>query len=870
MKSKFLVAATLLLCSLFQPAFAARPAENNLTQAFAQARKKQVESVSYALHLDFAKGKEDFSGRVAIKLALRDLKNPLSIDWHGKKLTKVSVNGTEIRDHKEAKGWLEIPAKHLRKDNTTVEIEFTTAFSTEGTGIQRVVDPEDKNEYIYTDFEPYQAHELFPCLDQPDLRAELTLSVRAPSDWTVIGNELVASQEKSGDLTLTRFQPTKPLSTYLYFVGAGPYVEWKDQEGKIPLVLYARKSLAKYVDAANLMETSKKGLRFFADYFGYPYPFSKYGMIFVPEFGWGGMENPGAITLNERNIYRGPVPKSRREGRDDLILHEMAHMWFGDLVTMHWWNDLWLNESFATYLATIAQDRAMGSASAWQDFASSKTWGYWQDQLVTTHPIETKVTDVRTGKGNFDGITYAKGAAALQQLHFFVGEDAFRAGLRAYFQAFAFKNAARSDFIGAIAKAAEKDLIPWTRAWLQTSGPNRVKAIWNCKDGKLSSLAIEQKRSSSGNLSPHRTRIGLFQKHGEELEFNMSVDAAYSGALTKLTPPAAECPDFVYPNLDDKDYALFSLDEISVKSAEGVLKGGVKDPLLRLQVWNTLNQMVRDAQLSPLRYIEMAILGLEKEQDEGVLGVLLGRHSSLRSLWQHYLSPADRKNLAPAFEAMLWKRVSTEVPGSSRQMSFFDFYVRNVQSEEGLAALSAMLEKSAPPTGIELDQDRRWSALYTLARHGHPKAAAFTDAELLRDPTDTGKRSAYAIRVALPEEENKRRFWEEVLNPEKVAPNTLSAGAGEFHQPDQITLSEKFSTEYFRRLKTIDFTKSDQLVEIYFENLFPHNICSKKLLALSERSLREAKGSPKLSPLAQRFWREANDELARCVRVGRR
>jgi aminopeptidase N len=867
----------------FLPVFAlaspVRPPENNLTEVFAKTRRKQVESLSYDLRLNFMKGKDSFSGKVKLFFKLHHLNMPLSIDWLGEKIDSLQVNGEPLKTYRSAKGWLEIPAAKLRKNQSnTVEIDFTTKFSTEGNGIQRVVDSEDQAEYLYTDFEPYHAHELFPCLDQPDLKAALNLEVSAPSDWLVIANELIESQDKVSKpgSTITKFQTTKPLPTYLYFVGAGPFVEWKDQEGSLPIVIYARKSLAKYLDVANVMETTKKGLRFFSEYFGYPYPFSKYGMIFVPEFGWGGMENPGAVTLNEQNIYRGPVPKSRRESRDSLILHEMAHMWFGDLVTMHWWNDLWLNESFATYLATVAQDRALSSASAWLSFASSKGWGYWQDQLITTHPIETPVPDVRTGKGNFDGITYAKGAAAIQQLHSYVGEDAFRSGLRAYFNAFAFSNAKRSDFVNAIGNAAEKDLSSWTRSWLQTSGPNRVKVIWACREKKLSRLEIEQKPSSSGNLSPHRTRVGLFQRHGKELEFTISVDAPYEGKLTKLKVPDTECPDFVYPNLDDKDYALFSLDEISLQRASSVLNGGVKDPLLRLQVWNTLYQMVRDSQFSPMEYINLAIQALEKESDDSVLGVLLGRYSHIRSVWEQYLSVADRKNLAARIETVLWGHVTGEVAGSSRQMSFFDFYVRMAQSEQALNSMAEMISNSGGisltssgplPPGIQLDQDRRWAILLTLARRGYQKALTLAGEELKRDGSNSGKRAFYSIGVAVPEEAAKLSFWQSILTPENIPPNTLSAGAAEFHQPDHLGLSEKFTAAYFKRLQSLDFAKSDHLLDVYFDGLFPHSLCSKKLLNLSKESLRAAK---KLTPLARRYWLEANDELSRCVKIGRR
>lgn len=874
MKLFFFLAATCLLVPQFA---SARAPENNLERSFAIARKKQVKSVSYELDLELKKGEAEYKGKVRINVELAPASNALSIDWHGRKIESLTVDGKTISEFKEKKGWLEIPAKYLKASGGVnaddrnlhiIEIAFTNTFGTEGTGFQRVIDPEDKNEYIYTDFEPYQAHELFPCFDQPDLKAELTLSIAAPTDWIVIGNERAAREEKvSPETTRTFFHPSRPLSSYLYFVGAGPFTAWKDMEGELPLLIYARKSLAKYVDAPALFHSSKLGLRFFTEYFGQPYPFSKYALVFVPEFGWGGMENPGAITLNERNIFRGPVPASRLEGRDSLILHEMAHMWFGDLVTMKWWNDLWLNESFATYLATIAQDRALGSKSAWLNFASSKTWGYWQDQLVTTHPIETPVKDVRTGKGNFDGITYSKGAAALQQLHFFVGEEAFRNGLRSYFQKYAFQNATRADFISEIAMAAERDLGPWIKAWLQSSGPNKVKAIWSCKEGKRSSLAIEQKPSSSGTLAPHRARVGIFKKHGEELEFNISVDAAYSTKLTALAVPDSECPDFIYPNLDDKDYALFSLDEISVKSSEKVLKGGVKDPLLRLLVWNTLYQMVRTGELSPVRYIEMAILGLASEDDDGVLGVLLGRRSGLRGLWSHYLSPQDREKFAPALEAMLWKRVLAEAKGSSRQMSFYDFYARVAQSKQALRELATILEKNSPPAGIELDHDRRWSILYTLARNGHQNALTLSEQELKKDLSDSGKRAAYAVRVAFPDLEAKKKFWQEILSPEKIPPSTLSAAANEFHQPSQLTLSETFTQEYFQRIQSLNFGERDQLVEIYFDGLFPHNVCSKKLLEKSRQSLKKAR---KLSPLARRSWLEANDELARCVSYGRR
>jgi len=859
-----LAALILLLPALAQAAPYKRPAEDNLERVLANSRREQVKSVNYALHFTFRKGQDEYAGHAVITADLSTTKMPLSLDWLGKAPDKISVNGEEIKDFKTQTGSLEIPAAHL-KPKTEISIEFTNTFSKEGDGIQHVVDPEDKAEYVYTDFEPYHAHELFPCFDQPDLKAHFDLTISAPSEWKAIGNELVDTQKTEGDLQVTRFKTTPLLSTYLFFVGAGPYQEWKDSEGTTPIYIYARKSLARYVDVENIFTTSKKGLRFYSGYFGFAYPFSKFGLLFAPEFGWGGMENPGAIVANERNLFRGPVPKSRRDGRDSLILHEMAHMWFGDLVTMRWWNDLWLNESFATYMATIAQDRALGTSTAWQDFAGGKGWGYWQDQLVTTHPIETEVKDVRTARGNFDGITYAKGGAALEQLHFFVGEDGFQSGVQDYFRQHAFGNAEREDFVGAIAASSHKNLNAWTHAWLQTAGLNRVSAKWACQNGELSSFSLLQEPSSSHTLSPHRTRVGFFHKENGELKLIKSVDAAFSAKATKVSLDAAiPCPDFVYPNLDDKDYALYSIDETSLKNTSLVLGGGVKDPLLRLLVWNTLYQMVRDAQLTPARYFELASAGLSQEDDDNVLANILGKHSQLKDAYHQYLSPQEREQIAPAFETAIWNRVLGADKGSSRQMTFFDFYSKTVQSKSRLADLRTMLEKNTPPAGIELDQDRRWAILLNLARHGDAKASTLVEAESARDPSDSGRRFAYSSRVATPAMDSKKQFWKAVESPEKIPPSTLRMAAEEFHQPDDLKLSEYFVKEYFQRLKKINWKKSDQLVEVYFESLFPRNLCSKTLLVQSQAELKSATN---LTPLARRSWLEGNDELARCVKI---
>ncbi|HVK61527.1 MAG TPA: aminopeptidase N, partial [Bdellovibrionales bacterium] len=682
-----------LLCPVLATAASKRADEDNLTRAFAESRHSQVKTVDYKIHLTLNKDADEYKGKTTITTTLAKTNSPLSIDFVTKKIESIRVNGETITDYATRKGSFDIPAKYL-KPNTEIEVEYTSEYSKTGDGFQKSKDPEDGSEYAYSDFEPFGAHTLFPCFDQPDLKATFRVSFDAPSEWKVISNELVESADKAKGRTLTVMKQTKPISTYLFFVGSGPFAEWNDKEGDIPLVIYARKSLAKYVDHKRLFDTTKTGLRFFTEYFGTPYPFSKYGQVFVPEFMWGGMENPGAVTLNEKNIYRGAVTSARLSGRDDLILHEMAHMWFGDLVTMKWWNDLWLNESFATYAATIAQARALKNEAAWIGFHSEKGWGYWQDQLITTHPIENNVADVRATKSNFDGITYAKGAATLKQLHFFVGEEGFREGLRKYFSDFAWKNTIREDFTSAIGKASKTNLAKWTHDWLQTAGPNRVFVDWSCKDGTVNQATMRQSPSVSNTLSPHRAVVGSF-KIGENGSFNLTdrAEVRYDGRSTKIKELIGKpCPDFVYPNVDDQDYALFSLDETSVKHAAKALEGGVADPLLRLMIWGTLHQMVRDTKLSAMDYFNATIPALEKEKNGFVLGALIGRYSTFRDNYTLYLTPEQRTSLAPRLEAAVWSRATNTKDGIDSQLSFFDFYLSIAQTPEGITRLKAFLK----------------------------------------------------------------------------------------------------------------------------------------------------------------------------------
>ena len=863
MKILFTLFFLLIALSSLGAAPGIRKNDDDLSRTFAEFRKSQVKSISYVLYFELEKKLSTFKAKATLNIELNHIDKDLSLDVLDQKISSISVNGTQVKKYPIRKGSLDIPAKFLQT-KSQIEIMYSGEFSKNAGGFLKSVDPEDGAEYLYTDFEPYQAHTLFPCLDQPDLKATFQVSVKAPKDWKVIQNELIDTQTIQEDSLLTTFKPTPLISTYLFFLGAGPFVEWTDKAGKIPLSLYARKTLAKYVDAEAIFKTTKAGLAFFSDYFQSPYPFSKYGQLFIPEFAWGGMENPGAVTLNERNIFRGPVSISKYENRDDLILHEMAHMWFGDYVTMQWWNDLWLNESFATYLASIAQDRTLKAKGTWISFFATKAWGYWQDQLITTHPIETDVPDVRTAKGNFDGITYAKGASALKQLHFFVGEDGFRDGLRYYFKTYAFKNTQRKDFIEAIAMASKKDLTDWTNKWLKTAGPNPVSVDFTCEEGKIKTFSLNQVPSVSKTLSPHRLILGFYNIHQNKLKETETDEVVYASESKIVENVIGDaCPDFVLPNVDDQDYALFSLDKKSLSQTKLALTT-LPDSLSRSMLWFVLTEMVRNQKLKPLDFFDLAMQGLMVEEDDLLLGNLLGRHSTLRDQYFLYLTSKERAELADKFEQVVFDRILNAKPASSLQMNFFDFYVSIVQTPSGVKKIQDFLATSSQPKGIVLDQDRRWALLSCLATNGVPGVAQMIQEELKRDPSTMGKRMSYAVTSAIPEIKNKKTYWKAFFGKEKLAFSSFKEAAIRFHGPNQEMISLEFGRDFFTQALTTDWKKHDDDVEIYFEELFPTAICNEDILKQSQKAFKKARN---LSSLAKRAWLEAQDELQRCVLV---
>jgi len=592
----------------------ARPAAALLTQTEAEYRKRVVVDPTYEIMISLDQEGIAFSGETILRFNYLGADAPLNIDFGNGEVLGVSINGEQAAF--DYNGYfLSLPAGSVQPGPQNIRITYTHPYSQDGAGLYRYVDPEDGRVYLYTDFQPFDANRMFPHFDQPDLKARFDLSVRAPVDWQVISTTREDSVVADGDYALWNFPLTELISSYVFSLHAGDYAMWEDSEFRYPLRLFARQSIAQYINAEEWFLWSRQGFDFFDEYFGLAYPFKKYDQLVVPDYNSGAMENVAAVTFNEFFISRGEATRRERIQHNNVILHEMAHMWFGDIATMTWWNGLWLNESFATVMAAVAQEQATEFSEAWQEFfIGDKQWAYGEDQLVTTHPIEVPVVDTDEGFTNFDGITYGKGASVLRQLQALLGADVFRQGVRDYLAANAWSNTELDDFMGAMAAAADRNLDDWTQRWLYTAGLNSIEAGFSCEAGLITSLRLLQTAPAEYPvLRQQRTQVALFQLRGEELVLERSLDLVFDGAITELKQAeGAPCPDFVYPNYGDLAYVKTALDPRSVATAREHING-LGDPALRTMVWYDLYRMMQDARLAITEYLDILLVNLPAE-----------------------------------------------------------------------------------------------------------------------------------------------------------------------------------------------------------------------------------------------------------------
>jgi aminopeptidase N len=832
----------------------------NLTREEARQRAALLDVQSYAVELDLTRpagGALTFDSVTVVRFRCSSPGAATFIDLSAPAVREITLNGTPLEG--AAFDGARIQLTGLAAENE-LRVAADCAYSRHGEGLHRFTDPADGGVYLYSDLETFDAHEVYACFDQPDLKATFQLAVRAPADWHVVSNMAPDVAAQPG---YWHFPPTPPVPTYITAVAAGPYHVVRSEHDGIPLGIYCRASLAGYLDAEEIFEVTRQGLDFYQQMFGRRYPFGKYDQLFVPEFKEGAMENAGAVTFVESYIFRSRVTDFAREARAETILHEMAHMWFGDLVTMRWWDDLWLNESFATWAATLAQAEATRWSSAWTTFAQLyKGWAYRQDQLPSTHPIAADIPDIHAVEVNFDGITYAKGAAVLKQLVAYVGRDNFLAALRRYFDAHAWGNATLHDLLAALEETSGRDLSGWSKDWLETAGVNTLRPDYQVgPDGTITRFAVRQEAPASHPvLRPHRIAVGLYDRTGSgpgSLVRRRQVEADVDGELTEVPELAGERrPDLVLVNDDDLTYAKMRLDDRSLRTLiDGI--GDFADSLPAALCWAAAWDMCRDSEMAARDYLRLVLSGVASVRDISVLQTLL-RQATVAV--RRYADPPWRDTGLNLLADTLRGLLDQAEPGSDAQLAYLQALARATIAPPHTDLLRGLLDGSVVIDGLAVDTDLRWSLLQRLVSLGLAGPREI-DAELAADATDEGERRAASCRAAIPTAEAKEAAWEEITGG-KLPNATFKAALNGFMSPDQDALLEPYARRFFDVLADVWRDWKPDMAQYFASNAYPVTVISEQTIQATADYIDRTSPPPPL----RRLLIEDRDDVARALR----
>ncbi|NKQ27274.1 aminopeptidase N [Streptomyces galbus] len=803
----------------------------NLTREEAQQRAKLLTVDSYEIDLDLSGAQEGGTYRSVTTVRFDVAENGAQsfIDLVAPAVHEVTLNGDAL-DPAEVFADSRIALPGLLEGRNVLRVVADCAYTNTGEGLHRFVDPVDEQAYLYTQFEVPDARRVFASFEQPDLKATFRFTVRAPEGWAVVSNSPTPEPRDN----VWAFEPTPRISTYVTALIVGPYhsvhsVYEKDGQS-VPLGIYCRPSLAEYLDADAIFDVTRQGFDWFQEKFDYAYPFQKYDQLFVPEFNAGAMENAGAVTIRDQYVFRSKVTDAAYEVRAATILHELAHMWFGDLVTMEWWNDLWLNESFATYAEAACQADAPGSKwpHSWTTFANQmKTWAYRQDQLPSTHPIMADISDLDDVLVNFDGITYAKGASVLKQLVAYVGEDAFFRGVQAYFKRHAFGNTRLSDLLGALEETSGRDLKNWSRKWLETAGINVLRPeIGTDADGVITSFTIVQEAPAlpagakgEPTLRPHRIAVGLYVRDEasgklvREDRLELDVDGERT-AVPQLH--GRRRPDVVLLNDDDLSYAKVRLDEASLAFVTEHL-GDFDASLPRALCWASAWDMTRDGELATRDYLSLVLSGIGRESD---IGVVQSLHRQVKLAIDLYADPSARETLLTRWTDATLAHLRSAEPGGDHQLAWARAFAATARTPEQLDLLEALLDGSQTVEGLAVDTELRWAFVQRLAAVGRYDEAEIA-AEYERDRTAAGERHAATARAARPTEQAKAEAWASVVESDKL-PNALQeAVIAGFVQTDQRELLAPYTDKYFEVLKDIWESRSHEMAQQIAIGLYP-------------------------------------------------
>ncbi|MFK4211015.1 aminopeptidase N [Streptomyces sp. NPDC030920] len=802
----------------------------NLTREEAQERARLLTVDAYEIDLDLSGAQEGGTYRsvTTVRFDSAEAGAETFIDLIAPAVHEVELNGKALdvaavfRDSR-------IALPHLVAGSNELKVVADCAYTNTGEGLHRFVDPVDQQAYLYTQFEVPDARRVFASFEQPDLKATFQFTVKAPAGWTVISNS--PTPEPRDDVW--SFEPTPRISSYITALIVGPYhsvhSSYEKDGQSVPLGIYCRPSLAEFLDADAIFDVTRQGFDWFQEKFDYDYPFAKYDQLFVPEFNAGAMENAGAVTIRDQYVFRSKVTDAAYERRAETILHELAHMWFGDLVTMEWWNDLWLNESFATYTSVACQAYAEGSKwpNSWTTFANvEKTWAYRQDQLPSTHPIMADIRDLDDVLVNFDGITYAKGASVLKQLVAYVGMDAFFKGVQAYFKAHAFGNTRLSDLLGALEETSGRDLKTWSKAWLETAGINILRPeIETDENGHVTSFTVLQEAPAlpagakgEPTLRPHRIAIGCYDLDtAGKLVRTDRIELDVDGTHTTVPFPAGTArPAVILLNDDDLSYAKVRLDEESLRVVTEHL-GDFTESLPRALCWASAWDMTRDGELAARDYLALVLAGIGKETD---IGVVQSLHHQVKLALDLYAAPEWREaGLTQWTEATLAHLRAAE-PGSDHQLAWARAFAATARTPQQTDLLQSLLDGKETVEGLAVDTELRWAFVERLAAAGLLEEDEIA-AEYERDRTAAGERHAATARAARPTEEAKAEAWASVVESDTLPNSLQEAVISGFVQTDQRELLAPYAEKFFAAVKGVWDSRSHEMAQQVAIGLYP-------------------------------------------------
>jgi aminopeptidase N len=855
--------------------------KTEITRSESGERARLLRVDSYDIALDLTQGEEVFGSACVIRFGSARPGAVSYADLIAASVQEITLNGVRL-DPARVCADGRIALAGLAESNE-LRVVARCAYTGDGSGLHRAVDSADGRVYIYADLYPADARRVFACFDQQDLKASFAFHVTAPAHWAVLSNQAAASRQERASVepgtggeaaghgevgvATWHFPPGPPLCTYHGALIAGEYyrteqVHTTPAGQQVTLGLACRQSLARYLEPGDVLAVTRAGLDYYTGLIGTPFPVEKYDQVYVPEFPAGANSCPGCIAVSEQYLFRSRVSQARHEARTTVILHEMAHQWFGEVVSPAWWDDMWLNESFASLCGSQATAEATKFTDAWTTFcAGQKVWAYRQDQQPSTHPVAARADTLAQAVTNFDGISYAKGASVLRQLQAYLGREAFFAGLRAYFAAHRWGNATLADLLAALSASSGRDLADWSAAWLETAGVNTLRPEFEVgAAGSFTSFAVLQEvPPRQPVLRPHRVAVGLYEYGNGGLVRRHRAELALAGERTPVPElTGLRRPDLIVINDDDLDYAVIRFDEVSLRTLTTSI-GDIADPLARTVCWSALLDMALQGELPTLSLVRILAASMGREESASVLQSLLDQARQL--IWQ-LADPATVPQCQDTLAAASLRLLQEAEPGSDRQLAWAQLLTWTARTAGQLDLLAGLLDGTASVPGLPVDAELRWALLLRLAMTGRAGDAQI-DAEVARDSTDEGRRHALACRAAIGDTAHKAAAWRLLTQPGELGATGIAEVARAFAQPEQAALVAPYAAEYFAVLPALWASRSGMLGIFLGKALFPYSAAGPELLARIEEFL----GAGQRDPGLARIVIEGRDIVQKSLRA---